>query len=493
MDAAHFIAVDLGATSGRVMHARLDGERIELTEIHRFANEPVMLPGALHWDILGIWAEMLRGLRRYARGGGAPLAGIGVATWGVDYALLGADGRLLANPHHYRDGRTAGRLPALHARIGEGELYAATGIPSLELNTSTQLFSAVEQGESALAAAKTPLTTPDLLHYWLCGRVRGELTMASTTQLLDAHRDAWSPEMCERLGIDAALLPPLISPGTVLGPIRAEVAAATGLSPDTPVIASASHDTASAVAAVPELSRGDAFLSSGSWSLLGVERDGPVTTPGALAQGLSNERGAGGKTLLLRNIPGLWLLEECRRAWRAAGRDYDWPELLAGAEAAEPFAYLVDPAAASLTAPGDALVKLADYCAGTGQALPSEPAGIVRGYLESLALAYSEALAGLEGVLGESIRTVRVVGGGSRNALLNQLTADACGRAVVAGPVEATALGNVVAQAAATGRLGDVGVGRRVVGGSVERSRFVPGGGVFWGEARRRYAGLVSA
>lgn len=493
MSAAHFIAIDLGASGGRIIHGVLAEGRFEMRDVHRFPNEPVDLAGDLHWVLPRLWHEVKVGLRAYGREGGEPLAGIGVATWGVDYGLLGSDGRLLANPYCYRDGRTADLRAQLTGLVPERDLYAATGIPYLDYNTSSQLVAARQRGEAALAAAETLLLLPDLFHYLLCGERVAETTMASTTQLLDARSGEWSGELCRRLGIEASLLPPLVPPGTVLGCVSPSLATELGLSPETPVVASAAHDTASAVAAIPELGPGDCFLSSGSWSLLGVETDEPLTGEGALAVGLSNERGAGGRTLVMRNLPGLWALEECRRHWARGGDGFAWDELSGLAEAAPPFSYLVDPTDGAFTQPGDMPARIAAYCARTGQAAPSDPGAVVRGYLESLALAYRRACDDFERVLGERLTTIRVVGGGSRNALLNQLTADACGREVVAGPAEATALGNMLVQAVATGHLRDLEAGREVARRSVGRERFVPQVGDSWEAAAERLAGLSEA
>ncbi len=486
----HFIAIDLGATSGRVLHAELSNERIELHELHRFANEPLLRGNGLFWDLPQLWSEVLVGLTRFGKTG-LPLAGIGVDTWGVDYAMLDVKDELLGLARHYRDARTQGQLAGIQRLMEPTQLYKHTGIQLAEYNTATQLFAASTRGQDAPHEASKLLLMPDLFGFWLSGVLRSEYTIASTTQLLDARSRCWSPEICTALGLKPSLLPELVQPGTVLGTLRAQLVVQTGLSPKTPIIATASHDTASAVAAVPGLQNGDAFLSSGSWSLLGVELDEPLITEVTLEQNLSNEGGAGGKILLLRNIPGLWVLEECRRQWAGEGMDVSWPALLHLAAVARPFACAFDPEASDFTTPGDMPSRLHAYGRATNQEVPTSIGELVRSYLESLAHSYKRALLGLELALGRPIACIRIVGGGSQNELLNAFTAKACGRPVVAGPAEATALGNVLVQAVAVGQVASLAAGRDLVASSVELRRFAPNEQEVWEKEYVRWCGMI--
>ena len=339
-DAATFLAVDLGASSGRVVQGTLSGERFELRELRRFDNGPVRLGGSLYWNALGLWSEIQEALSGYARQSGSPLEGIGVDTWGVDFALLDRSGKLLGVPHHYRDPRTDGVMEQVFARLPKADLYARTGIQFMQINTLYQLYSL--RGSPQLEAAATLLMMPDLFHYWLTGVVSGETTVASTSQLLDASTRAWATDLLAQLELPGHILPPLVAPGTVLGTLQGDIARDTRLAPDTPVIAPAGHDTASAVAAT---TGGGMFVSSGTWSLVGTEVAEPVLTADALVRDFTNESGVGGSVRLLKNVAGLWLLLECRRVWALEGDAYSWEALLAAALRATPFRSLVDPGA----------------------------------------------------------------------------------------------------------------------------------------------------
>jgi rhamnulokinase len=451
-----FAAVDLGASSGRVMAARVGPERLELAEVHRFPNRPVRLGGTLHWDVLGLHAGVLDGLRAAGREAGrvdgGHLHGVGIDSWAVDVGLLDADGALLGNPVHYRDARHATAVPAVHAVVPPQELYRVTGLQHLPFNTVFQLAAA--RGSAQLTAARTALLIPDLLAYWLTGAVGAEVTNASTTGLLDATTREWAWDLVDRLGLDRGLFPPLRQPGERLGELTAEVLAETGLAGPVPVTAVGSHDTASAVVGVPASSDRFAYVSCGTWSLVGVELEKPVLTEAGRAAGFTNELGVDGTVRYLHNVMGLWLLQESQRTWAAAGLPADLPDLLAAAARVPAFTAVVDADDPRFLPPGDMPARIAAACAETGQTPPQSQAETVRCILDSLALAYRRALRTAAELSGREVEVVHLVGGGARNALLCQLTADACGLPVVAGPVEAAALGNALVQARAAGVLG---------------------------------------
>jgi len=479
-ETTNFLAVDLGASSGRVILGRWDGARFGLEELHRFWNGPLEQPDGLRWEAARLWREVKRGLAAYAAADGAPLAGIGIDTWAVDFGLLGAAGELLGDPHHYRDRRTDGVAELVDARVPPERLYAQTGIQRLPFNTVYQLFSMVQSGDPRLAAAQTLLLIPDLLHYWLTGRRVAEYTNATTTQLLDARSRRWSEELCGALGLPAHILPPVVQPGTPLGPLLPAVREEVGLRHAAPVIATATHDTASAVAAVPGLDERSAYISSGTWSLVGVELEQPILSERARQLNFTNEGGVAGTVRFLKNVGGLWLLQECQRQWQREGRALDWPALVALAERAAPLRSLVDPDAPEFLHPGDMPAAIRAACRRSGQPEPDSVGALVRCCLESLALTYRRVVEALEELTGRRIETVRIVGGGSQNTLLCQLTADACRRWVVAGPAEATALGNMLVQAVAAGHLPDIAAGRRAVEAMSAPAVYQPRPGGAW-------------
>lgn len=488
----NFLAIDLGASNGRVLLGRWNGTRFELHELHRFANGPVNVLGSLHWNVLQLWSEIKTGLARYAQQWTEPLAGIGLDTWGVDYALLDRAGRLLGNPYHYRDARTDGMVERAFELAGREAIFGVTGIQFMQLNTLYQLLSMVEHSDPQLAAAETLLMLPDLFHYWLTGRRVAEYTIASTSQMLDAHSRTWSAGLLASLGIPSALLPPIVMSGAMLGELRPEIVAEAGLRQAPPVIAVGSHDTASAVAAIPGLDARSAYISSGTWSLIGVETPQPVIDPRVLALNFTNEGGVSGDIRLLKNVTGLWLLQESRRQWQREGHDYSWGELMALAAQAAPFRSLIDPDARDFASPGDMPAAIRAYCRRSGQPEPDSVGAVVRCCLESLALKARWVIEALESLVGHPLDTIRIVGGGSQNALLAQWTADACQRPVVAGPIEATALGNIMVQAIASGHLPDVTAGRQAVAASVELHAFEPGPGSPWQDPGERFAGLLA-
>ncbi|WBB67923.1 rhamnulokinase family protein [Micromonospora sp. WMMD812] len=468
-------AVDLGASSGRVMVGRVGPGELELTEAHRFPNEPVRVGATLHWDVLGLYRGVLDGLRA-----AGPVASVGVDSWAVDYGLLDAAGALLGNPVHYRDHRTDGVAERVAKHLGEERLYATTGLQKLPFNTLYQLVAAADTPQ--LAAARWLLLIPDLIAYWLTGEIGAEITNASTTQLYDLRRRTWARELMADAGIPAELFPPLREPGTTIGPVLPTV----GLSGDPRVVAVGSHDTASAVVGVPAVGERFAYISCGTWSLVGVELDAPVLSEPSRAANFTNESGVDGTIRYLRNVMGLWLLQESVRAWGGA----DLPALLREAGREPAFRSVVDPDDPVFLPPGDMPARIADACRRAGEPVPTGPAGTARCILDSLALAHRRAVRQAQRLSGRHVDVVHMVGGGARNELLCQLTADACGLAVLAGPVEATALGNMLVQARAAGAVGgDLPALRTVLRDTQRIVRYEPRGDeAAWRAAEGRLA-----
>ncbi|WP_406178268.1 rhamnulokinase family protein [Streptomyces sp. NBC_00996] len=460
-----YAAVDLGASSGRVMVGRVGPDTLELTEAHRFPNRPVRTPEGLRWDILSLYAGVLDGLRAAGQVDSA-----GIDSWAVDYGLLDADRALLGNPVHYRDARTEGVAEKVWATVPAAELYAATGLQYAPFNTLYQLTAA--RSTQQLASAERLLLIPDLLTYWLTGEEGTELTNASTTQLIDPRTGDWSYDIAERLGIDLKLFAPLRRPGDPAGLLRPHVLAETGLSGPVPVTTVGSHDTASAVAAVPATGERFAYICTGTWSLAGLELDAPVLTEASRAANFTNELGLDGTVRYLRNIMGLWLLQECVRAWGHP----DLGDLLSAAAEVTPLRSVVDAGDAGFLAPGRMPARIADACRKSGQPVPESPAEVTRCILDSLALAHHRAIGSAQSLADHPVDVVHIVGGGARNALLCQLTADACGLPVVAGPAEAAALGNVLVQARAHGLVGDRTSMRRLLADTQPLKRYEPRG-----------------
>ncbi|MFF3835836.1 rhamnulokinase family protein [Streptomyces sp. NPDC002458] len=478
-----FAAVDLGATSGRVITGRVGPGELELTEAHRFANTPVRLPDGLHWDVLALYQGVLDGLRAAAHQG--PVTSVGIDTWAVDYGLLDSDGSLLGLPYHYRDERNTPAAEQVLARIDAQELYDVGGLQHLPFNTVFQL--AAHRSAAQWPAARTLLLMPDLLVYWLTGSVGAEVTNASTTALFDARTGTWSDALIGRLGLEPSLFPALREPGERAGTLLPHVAGYTGLPEETPVTTVASHDTASAVAAVPATGPGFAYVSCGTWSLAGLELDAPVLTEESRAANFTNERGVDGTVRYLRNIMGMWLLEECRRAWERSGTSTGLADLLVEAARARPFAAVIDPDDPVFLAPSDMPARIDAALARTGQKPPDGPGGYVRCVLESLALAHRRTLRQAAQLAGRELTRIHLVGGGSRNALLCQWTADATGLPVTAGPAEATALGNVLLQARAHGLVGALSDMRGLVARTQELRHYWPrGDGGAWDRAAGR-------
>ncbi len=486
MSTVNFLAFDLGAESGRAILGRFDGERLSLEEVHRFPNGPVRIFDSLHWDVLRLFDEMKRGLAIAARQASGGLASLGVDTWGVDYGLLGPDGALLENPYHYRDARTNGVMEKLFAVVPREQVFAQTGIQFMQLNTLFQLYATHLVRPHLLERARTLLMMPDLLHYWFTGRAVGEYSIASTTQFYDARRRDWARELLTCLGIPDRILPEIVPPGTALGPLLPSIAEETGAS-RAPVVAPASHDTGSAVAAVPAEGDNWAYLSSGTWSLLGAETPQPVINQATLDANFTNEGGVWGTIRLLKNISGMWLLEECRREWAKLGSTLGYAELCDAALAAKHFAAVLDPDDAIFLSPGAMPAKIAEFCRRSGQTPPETPGQTARVIFESLALKYRSVLRTLEQILGRPIRILHIVGGGSRNAMLCQFTADATGVPVIAGPEEATAVGNVLLQAMALGHLRTPAEARELVRRSYQPQTYQPGAREPWDEAAANF------
>lgn len=471
-DPAVFGAIDIGASSGRVVAGVLDADGLRLEVVHRFGNSAIEVDGHLRWDLSGLFAEVLVGLTELARRHPRVLS-VGIDTWAVDYGLLDANGRLLAEPVAYRDDRTDAAVEQVHARVDPTRLYAVTGLQFLPFNTLYQLTA--ERAEPLWSRTRHALLLPDLLAYWLTGRLRTEATNASTTGLLDATTHAWSAEVFGALDLPADLFPPLIQPGETLGVLLPGVASRTGLDPATTVVAVGSHDTASAVVGVPADGRAFAYVSSGTWSLVGLELDRPVLTPASRAANFTNEGGVDGRIRYLRNVGGLWLLQECRRSWTEGGQTLDQDALLSAAAELPAGGPVFDVDAPDLIAPGNMPGRIRHACSATGRTPPADPAAVVRAILDSLAVAYARTTAEAEALTGQAAEVIHIVGGGSRNALLCQLTADLSGRPVLSGPVEATALGNLAVQARAAGRLPrDLDALRRRLRQGVTLQRYAP-------------------
>lgn len=468
------LAIDLGATSGRVMLGVLEEGVVTLEELHRFANTPVQLPTGLYWDTLRLFHEIRRGLAIAGRERKLKIDAIGVDTWGVDFALLGEDGALVDNPHHYRDARNNGVPEKTFGVASKEEIFEASGVQFMQINSLYQWYAMKLLGSPALRVAKKMLFMPDLFNYWLTGVARAERTIASTSQFYDPRQNDFARGMLGKLGLDASILAEVVDPGTKLGPLLKDVAEFSGLGA-VPVYASGGHDTADAVVAVPAHgSKNDwCYISSGTWSLMGVELDEPVIDAATLAENFTNEAGAAGKIRFLKNIAGMWLLEECRAAWALEGHNFTYEELMESAAAAKARTAVIDPDA--FLEPGRMPQRIAEFCRLSGQRVPLDPGQVTRVILESLAERYRQVLVSIEKLTGRTIRVIHIVGGGSQNRLLNQLAADITGRVVIAGPVEATAIGNVLIQAMGAGVVRDLREAREIVGRSVEVERFEPG------------------
>ena len=486
---ATLAAVDLGAQSGRIAVGRFDGERLGVTEVHRFANVPVRVRDTLNWDILAVYRDVINGLRAAGREAGH-VDSVAVDSWGVDFALVDAKGRLVQNPVHYRDTRRARAMDETLTHVPARELYDRTGIQLMPINTVFELAAMAAEGDPALDGAKTMLLIPDLIHYWLCGSTTSELTNATTTQCYDPHTGGWAVDLLERLDVPTRLLPDVVRPGTRLAPLSAEVAEETGLR-DAEVVAVATHDTGSAVAAIPFRQADSVFISVGTWSLVGLEVTKPVITDAAFSANLTNEGGVDGTFRLLRNVTGLWLIHECRRVWAQEGSEHSFDQLVALAKDAPALQSFIDPNDPAFSDPGDMPARVRAFCAHTGQPEPADPGAVVRCILESLALKHAQTIDLLASVTGSAPREIHIVGGGARNELLCRWTADAAGLTVLAGPEEATLLGNLVVQAMALGEISSLAEAREVIRASVVPTVYEPQATSGWQEARERFASIA--
>jgi len=460
------LAVDLGAESGRVVAVHFDGESLHLEGLHRFPNTPVTVNGTLHWNFLQLWSDIQAGIEK---GKSLQPASIGVDTWGVDFGLLDRQDNLIGNPVHYRDGRTKGMMERAFARVPQAHIFAQTGIQFLPINTLYQMLSLVESQSPQLQIASTFLTAPDLLNFWLTGTKVCEFSNATTTQLFNPTTGRWALEMMTRLDIPGVIFPEIVPPGTRLGTYE-------GI----PVIAPACHDTGSAVAAVPAQTanasarRTFAYISSGTWSLVGLEVNEPVMNDAALAANVTNEGGVYGTYRLLKNVMGLWIVQQCRATWAEQGESHTYAHLMQMAGETLPVQAVINPDDPRLLPPGNHPQIIQEICRATGQPVPHSKGEIIRCVLESLAQTYRAVLENLLHISGRSATVIHIVGGGTQNELLNQLTADASGLPVIAGPVEATVLGNALVQLIALGELKDIHEARQLVAAMGGIKRYEP-------------------
>jgi rhamnulokinase len=487
-----FLALDLGAESGRAMLGQFDGQQLHLNEVHRFSNHPAQLPDGLHWDVLRLWSEIKQGIALALRGPTPDLAGLGIDTWAVDFGLLDRTGALIGNPYHYRDARTDGMIEEAFHRVSRAEIFEQTGIQFLPINTLYQLLSMTICRSPALEIAETFLTIPDLLNYWLTGQAVCEFSNATTTQCYNPREGDWAVDMLQKLGIPTHILPSIIPPGSDLGALLPSVAAEVGLPHGAAarVIAPACHDTGSAVVAVPAAAPNFAWISSGTWSVVGAEVPRPVINERSLHYNFTNEGGVGDTFRFSRNVMGLWLVQECRRTWAHQGESHSYGDLTAMASQAEPFLAVIDPDYGEFFKPGDMPARICEYCRTTGQPVPESKGAILRCILEGIALKYRWVLERLEEMLGYRLEPLYVVGGGTQNQLLSQFTADATCRQVITGPVEATATGNILMQLMALGHVTTLAQARQVVRESFALSRFEPGHRHGWDQV---YGRLLAA
>lgn len=483
------LAMDFGASSGRAILGTLSEGKLSLRELHRFSNDPVEMAGRLYWDAPRLFFEIKASLNKAAREG-VSLSSIGVDTWGVDYGLLDAHGDLLSNPVHYRDVRTEGVMEKVFETVSRQEIYDRTGLAFMSFNTLYQLAAQKIEGDPRLEIAQDLLFMPDLMTYWLTGVKGCEYTIASTSQMISPYTRSWDTELLERLGIPARLLLPITEPGSVRGTLLPSIARETGVGP-VPVVAVAGHDTASAVAAVPAADEDFAYISSGTWSLVGVETRKPVISAEAQAANLTNEGGVDGTIRVLKNVMGLWIIQECRREWERRGQALSFAQIVEQAEQAPAFVSLFDPDEEIYMTPGDMPEKIAQVCRRTGQPVPHTVGEVARAVYESLALKYRWTVEKLEKASGRTIRALHIVGGGSNNAMLNRFTADALGIPVLTGPSEATAIGNLMLQAKALGLVKNMAELRSVVANSFETGCVQPGDRAPWDAAYARFLAIA--
>ncbi len=478
------LAFDLGASSGRAILAEYFDGTFKMQEIHRFPNEPVLVNGTLYWDVLRLFFHIKQGIQKASLSG--EIDSIGIDTWGVDFGLLDKKGNLIENPVHYRDERTVGLVEEAFETINQNRLYGITGIEIMELNTLFQLLALKKYSPDTLERADTLLFTPDLLNYFLTGVKAAEYSIASTSQILDASCRIWSEEILEAFGLPKSLLKPVIPAGTLLGKLSDGICKELGIN-KSDVIAVASHDTASAVLAAPATEEDFIFLSSGTWSLFGTELKEPIINEKSIGYNVTNEGGFGGKILFHKNVIGTWLLQECRRQWKHEGKDYSFDELEDLALQTHPFQYFIDPSDSVFVASGNMPKRIQEYCLKTGQSAPQTIGEVVRCIYESLALKYREAFDIVRDCTGKEYHTIHLVGGGANSSFLCQMTASACGIQVDAGPVEATALGNIVVQLMALGEIRDIREARALISRIGGIKKYSPQDTEAWAQSYRRF------
>lgn len=489
------LAVDMGASSGRVLAGQFDGTRFELNEVHRFWNGPIRTHDRLYWDVLGLWKSVQEGLHIARDQWRDAVCSVGVDTWGVDFALLGPGDELLGNPRHYRDVRTVGLVEKAFETMPRDQIFASTGLQFMEINSLYQLIALSQQNRALLDYAHDFLMIPDLFHWFLTGEKTNEFSDATTTQMLNPKTGTWASDVLNAFDIPEKLFREPTHPGTNLGPLQKHVASETNLN-GVRVIVPGSHDTASAVLAVPAMSPPSAtpnwcYISSGTWSLMGVEVPEPVINAKCAELNFTNEGGVGGTVRLLKNIGGLWLVQECRRVWAQQGRSYSWEQLTQLAEQATPLQSFVNPDAPAFVSPEDMPNAIRESCQATGQIVPESDGAVVRCALESLAMRYRQVLGWLEELTGARIDTIHIVGGGTQNEQLSQMAADACNRRVVAGPIEATAIGNAMMQAIAVGSIDSIGSAREIIADSFAVKTYEPNSAERWNEAFERFLRLT--
>lgn len=490
----NYLAFDLGAESGRAILGKFDGKKFTLSEIHRFPNYPISMPqkhgiSSLRWDILHLWNEVKEGIARMTRKQGEMITAIGVDTWGVDFGLFDEKGALISAPYAYRDKRTDGIMEKAFERLSREQIFEQTGIQFLQLNSLYQLLAMVLDNAPEFKIAKTFLTMPDIINYWLTGDTVSEFTIATTTQCYDPRKRKWAYPMLEALGIPTHIFCEIVSAGTYLGKVTKQLS--EELNTQASVVAPACHDTGSAAAAVPSAHDDVVWISSGTWSILGTNVENPIINEQSLTHNFTNEGGVGNTYRFSKNITGLWLVQECRRAWALEGKEYSYAELTEMAAAAKPHLCFVDPDSPDFLHPGGMPQRIIQYCQRSGQPIPENHAAIVRCALESIALKYRAILEKLDQIVGKPLAPIHIVGGGSKNQLLNQFTADATKKEVIAGPAEATALGNIMMQAIALGNIASIQQGREVIRESCEVSTYQPKDAAAWDEAYQRFLALL--
>ena len=488
-----YLAIDLGAESGRVIAGILEGKKISLEEVHRFPNGPIDVAGTRRWDLIGVWREILEGLRKSAQKFGDKIVSVGVDSWGVDYVLLSEKNEMLGAPYNYRDPRTNGMVEHACSRVPRQEIFEQTGIQFMQINSLIQLVAMQLNDPQFLTFADRFLMVADFFHWLLCGSKVVEFTNATTSQCLHPGTGDWSHDLLRKFDIPSKIFPEIVRPGTKLGTIRKEISHQTGLG-RIDVVAPATHDTAAAVAAVPTEHTGKsnwAYISSGTWSLIGVEVQEAILTPEALAENITNEGGIDGTYRLLKNVMGLWLVQECKKSFERQGQDFSYDDLTLMATRSYGFESIINPNDPVFLNPDDMASTIQNWCRDHGEKIPETEGALVRCALESLAFKYHTVLSGIEKLTRVPTEVIHVVGGGSQNSLLNQFTADMCGVPVVAGPVEATALGNVLVQARAAGDVGSLEEMRGIVRNSVELTTFQPLATVIWRQIYPRYLKLI--